>query len=115
MANIKGLVHKAVNEEELLQIALCVSAKYFQEPDHPMRALSDRIVVAYIIQESGDPDFPNDDITARYAELLTQYILEEGVATGDLEVLFDDDGEIRYKLSDLGEEDDDEPSRNNEY
>ncbi len=104
MANVSGLVKKAVNEEELLQLALCVSAKYFQESEHPMRSLSDRVVVAYIIQESGDPEFPDDAITSRYAELLTQYVLEEGVATGDLEVLFDDDGEIRYKLSDIEEE-----------
>ena len=115
MANISGLVKKAVNEEELLQLSLCVSAKYFQEPEHPMRSLSDRIVVAYIIQESGDPDFPDDSITSRYAELLTQYVLEEGVSTGDIEVLFDDDGEIRYRLPELDEGTDDEPSRNNEY
>jgi hypothetical protein len=104
MENISGLVKKAINEEELLQLALCVSTKYFQDPEHPMRQISDRICVAYIIQESGDPDFPNDEITERYAELLTQYVLNEGVSAGDIDVLFDDDGEIRYKLSDIEEE-----------
>lgn len=98
----RSLVKLAANDEQLLKIALCVSAKYFSDNDSPVRAISDRIIIAYIIQRNGNPDMPDDDITEEYASLLTEYVLSEGVEKGEIEVLFDEDGEIRYRLKETG-------------
>lgn len=100
MDNLKGLVKKTVNDEQLIELALSVSAHHMQQENHPTKNIADRVIIAYILMKNGDPNLSDEKITDEYASLITGHILNDGVQKGEIEVTFDDDGEIRYKIPD---------------
>ena len=80
-----------VNDEQLLDFALEYINMFGSDENH--NEVADQIVVAYIINEYREKDesFTEDDITRRFSELLTNYVLASLHKKGLIEVNFDGD------------------------
>lgn len=88
-----------VNEEQILTLALRMLE--FDENND----IAEKIVTWYAINslvDSGMQTFTADDVSEKYNEIIIGYTLKSMVDDGEIQANFDDDGEIRYTLTELG-------------
>jgi hypothetical protein len=99
------IIRTLVSDENLLQLA-CYAAGNLDEK-HWLREYADSLIVGYIMEEfegKGQDEFTEEEIQERYAQLLTEFILEDMSKDGLIDAIFDDDGTIKYTLTDEGKD-----------
>jgi hypothetical protein len=92
----KGLMKRALNEEELLFLALhIISHSKINEKTKYAFTYAEKLITAYIIEKHGF-SLSNKKLEEKYIDLLADFILTESAMNNEVEVMFKD-GKISFK------------------
>lgn len=100
-----GIMKEVVQEERLLHLCLYASSKIDDEEDFT-RSIADELIIGYILdefQKAGKEEFDESDVTERYSDLMTDWVLTKHVQDGNIEVDLSGD-EPLYKLTKQGKD-----------
>jgi hypothetical protein len=90
-----SLMKKALNEEQLLFIALHISSHSpIDRSSYPAFNYSEKLIVAYLMEKYG-PDIAEKELEEKYLDLIADFILTEATDNGEIEVEFKN-GKISY-------------------
>lgn len=92
----RGLMKRALNEEELLFLALHIvtHSKINEKTKHAF-TYAEKLITAYLIEEHG-LSISNKKLEEKYIDLIADFILTESAMNNELDVMFKD-GKISFK------------------
>lgn len=99
-------LNKVINDEQMLELVLeTIVDRTEDELEEGVGKTASMILIAYIINnwwKEGKQEFTEDEIDEEYRKLIADYCLTDMANKGLVDVICEEDGEFRYKVSEKG-------------